>query len=69
MSTPKYHYHRSIHVLFQPCFAAGFVVDGIEEPGLPESEKRKAGVRWDDMPEIPPVMVVRMRIVHYEVSK
>jgi hypothetical protein len=37
-------------------------MDGIEEPGLPEPEKRRAGVRWDDMPEIPPVMVVRMRL-------
>ena len=59
---PQYYYHRPIHVLFQACFAAGFVMDGIEEPGFPEPEKRKAGVRWDDMPEIPPIMVVRMKL-------
>jgi len=41
---------------------AGFVVDGSEEPGFPEPEQRRAGVRWDDMPGIPPVMVVRMRL-------
>jgi len=59
---PQWYFHRPIHLLFQCGFEAGFVVDGIEEPGLPASEKSKAGVRWDDMPEIPPVMVVRMRL-------
>ena len=59
---PQWYYHRPIHVLFGSCFAAGFVVDGIEEPGFPEPEKPRASVRWDDMPEIPPVMVVRMRL-------
>lgn len=59
---PQFCYHRPIHVLFQSCFEAGFVMDGIEEPGLPEPDRRRAGVRWDDMPEIPPVMLVRMRL-------
>jgi len=59
---PQYSYHRPIHLLFQSCFEVGFVVDGIEEPGLPEPDKRRAGVRWDDMPDIPPVMVVRMKL-------
>ena len=58
----QYCYHRPIQNLLQSCFKVGFVVDGFEEPGLPEPEKRKAGVRWDDMPEIPPVMVVRMTL-------
>lgn len=60
---PQWYFHRPVHVLFRSGFEAGFVVDGIEEPGLPEPEKRKAGVRWDDMPEIPPVMVVRMKLI------
>lgn len=58
---PQWYFHRPIQVLFRSGFAAGFVVDGIEEPRLPDPQKRKAGVRWDDMPEIPPVMIVRMR--------
>jgi hypothetical protein len=37
------------------------VRDGLEEPRLPAPEKRTAGVRWHDMPVIPPVLVVRMR--------
>ena len=59
---PQWYFHRPIHVLFRLGFDHGFVVEGLEEPGLPEPEKRKAGVRWDDIPEIPPVMVVRMRL-------
>ena len=59
---PQYYFHRPIHVLFGAAFKAGFVADGIEEPSFPPPDKPKAGVRWDDMPEIPPVMVVRMRL-------
>jgi 2-polyprenyl-3-methyl-5-hydroxy-6-metoxy-1,4-benzoquinol methylase len=55
-------FHRPIGVLFRFGFDAGFVVDGIEEPRFPETEKPKAGVRWHDMPEIPPIMVVRMTL-------
>ena len=56
-------FHRPIGVLFQAGFDEGFVVDGIEEPGFPIVEMRKAGVKWEDMPEIPPIMVARMRRV------
>jgi len=60
---PQWYFHRPIQVLLRAGFEAGFVVDGLEEPGLPAPEKRQAGVRWDDMPEIPPIMVVRMRLL------
>jgi len=59
---PQWFFHRPISTLFQFGFEAGFVVDGIEEPALPADE-RKAGVRWHDMPDIPPVMVVRMKLI------
>ena len=59
---PQWFFHRSISTLFRLGFEAGFVVDGIEEPRLPV-EQSKAGVRWDDMPDIPPVMVVRMKLM------
>jgi len=59
---PQYYFHRPIEALFGACFIAGLVMDGIEEPGFPEPEQRRATVRWDDMPEIPPVMVVRMTL-------
>lgn len=59
---PQWYFHRPLHVLLQPGFEAGFMVDGLEEPELPRPDKLRAGVRWDDMPEIPPVMAVRMRL-------
>lgn len=58
---PQWFFHRSIGALFRFGFDAGFVVDGLEEPGFPAADTGKPGVRWHDMPEIPPVMVVRMR--------
>ena len=58
---PQLYFHRPLHVLLQSCFEAGFVVDGLEEPALPQPEKRKPGVRWSDMTEVPPILVVRAR--------
>ena len=58
----QWFFHRPISTLFRFGFEAGFLVDGIEEPRFPE-ETPKAGVRWHDMPDIPPVMVVRMRLM------
>jgi 2-polyprenyl-3-methyl-5-hydroxy-6-metoxy-1,4-benzoquinol methylase len=55
------HFHRPLHVLFQSCFEAGFVIDGLDEPALPQPEARKPGVRWSDMTDIPPILVVRAR--------
>jgi hypothetical protein len=55
-------FHRPISTLFRFGFEAGFVVDGIEEPRFPGDQPR-AGIRWHDMPDIPPVMVVRMRLM------
>ena len=59
---PQWFFHRPIATLFRFGFEAGFVVDGIEEPRLP-GEQSRAGVHWHDMPDIPPVMVVRMRLM------
>jgi SAM-dependent methyltransferase len=54
-------FHRPISALFRCGFEAGFAVDGFEEPGFPTAESPGAGVRWNDMPDIPPVLVVRMK--------
>ena len=59
---PQFYFQRPFQVLCQSCFAAGFVMDGIEEPAFPKPEKQRAGVRWNDMPDIPPVLAVRMRL-------
>jgi SAM-dependent methyltransferase len=59
---PQWYFHRPISTLCRFGFDAGFVVDGIEEPGFPAPRERRAGVRWHDMPDIPPIMVVRMKL-------
>jgi 2-polyprenyl-3-methyl-5-hydroxy-6-metoxy-1,4-benzoquinol methylase len=60
---PQWVFHRPISALFQSGFDAGFVVNGIEEPGFADPKTFKRGVSWHDMPEIPPIMVVRMKLV------
>jgi 2-polyprenyl-3-methyl-5-hydroxy-6-metoxy-1,4-benzoquinol methylase len=59
---PQWFFHRALSTLLRQGFEAGFVVDGLEEPRLPVEPPRKAGVRWADMPDIPPIMVVRMTL-------
>jgi SAM-dependent methyltransferase len=58
---PQFVFHRPISRLFQLGFDAGFAVDGFEEPGFVPAETPRAGVKWQDMPDIPPILVVRMR--------
>jgi hypothetical protein len=59
---PQFVFHRPLSVLFQQGFDAGFVVDGIEEPRLVRNRPFKGAISWDDMPDIPPILVVRMRL-------
>jgi SAM-dependent methyltransferase len=59
----QYYFHRPIQDLFRPGFEAGFVIDGLMEPAFESSGKDGSGLRWNDMPEIPPVLVVRMRLM------
>jgi hypothetical protein len=59
---PQWFFHRPISALFRFGFEAGFVVDGIEEPQFARNGPLP-GVRWHDMPDIPPIMVVRMKLI------
>jgi hypothetical protein len=56
----QYYFDRPISVLFNTCFKAGFVLDGIEEPTFPAS-LGNGRPNWSNITEIPPVLVVRMR--------
>ena len=58
---PHYLFHRPMHLLFASCFAAGFVVDGLEEPAFPAGMNAKSAFSWAKRPQIPPAMVVRVR--------
>jgi 2-polyprenyl-3-methyl-5-hydroxy-6-metoxy-1,4-benzoquinol methylase len=57
---PQWFFHRPLSALFGLGFEAGFVVDGLDEPRL-SANQGKPGVRWSHMPEIPPILVVRLR--------
>jgi hypothetical protein len=57
-------FHRPLQELLEVCFEAGFVLDGLEEPGFPPDppagENRLA---WgSNFSEIPPVLVARLRL-------
>lgn len=54
------YFDRPLHQLLEPFFAAGMVLDGIEEPSFPPGG-RTATMRWEMFPEIPPVLVCRLR--------
>jgi SAM-dependent methyltransferase len=61
---PQWLFHRSLSALLGFGFEAGFVVDGLEEPRLPTpTAGAEAGIAWRHMPDIPPIMVVRMKLI------
>jgi SAM-dependent methyltransferase len=59
---PQFLFHRPLNRLFAEGFDAGFVVDGFEEPGFTPKEAPRPAVKWENMPDIPPILVVRMRL-------
>jgi 2-polyprenyl-3-methyl-5-hydroxy-6-metoxy-1,4-benzoquinol methylase len=59
----QYYFHRPLSVLLRSCFNVGFVLDGMEEPAFKARGDAREGLAWRDSPEIPPVLVVRMRLL------
>jgi hypothetical protein len=43
-----------------PCFHSAAIQEG---PRFPDPEQPRAAVGWRDMPDIPPIMVVRMKLL------
>ncbi len=62
---PQHYFHRPISMLFNTCFKFGFVLDSLEEPTLPEElvNTRTSPLNWVKLPQIPPVLVARMRLI------
>ncbi|HET6252338.1 MAG TPA: class I SAM-dependent methyltransferase [Tepidisphaeraceae bacterium] len=54
-------FHRPLHLLLGECFAAGFVMDGLEEPAFAPDTPAKNAFSWAKRPQISPAMVVRLR--------
>ena len=60
---PHPFFHRPLNELFGLGFAAGLLLDGLEEPAFPANHSpRRDPVSWGaHLSEIPPVLVARMR--------
>ena len=59
---PHIYLHRPLHELLGVCFQAGFVMDGIEEPAFSPESKSDRSLGWRNYSQIPPLLVVRMRV-------
>lgn len=57
--TPHWYFHRPLHELFGEFFAAGWVIDGLEEPRFATASSDPHRITWTTMPDIPPVLVAR----------
>jgi 2-polyprenyl-3-methyl-5-hydroxy-6-metoxy-1,4-benzoquinol methylase len=57
-------FHRPLQELLGACFEAGFVLDGLEEPGFPPDHPvGRNPLSWSGkFSEIPPVLVARLRM-------
>jgi 2-polyprenyl-3-methyl-5-hydroxy-6-metoxy-1,4-benzoquinol methylase len=59
---PHYYFHRPLSVLFNTCFRAGFVLDGMEEPTFNQAADPNRPLSRQNFAEIPPFLVARMRL-------
>ena len=60
-----YYFDRPLHILFNACFRAGLVLDGLEEPAFNHPQDGSQPSRllsWTNYHEIPPVLVARLRV-------
>lgn len=58
---PHYYFHRPLSVLLGACFAAGFVLDALEEPAFGPEDRAGRPLGWANYKDIPPVLVARLR--------
>ena len=62
----QHYFHRSITTLYDVFFAAGFVLDGVDEPCFGQPGSGSTVVSWANFTDIPPVLVSRMRLTEVE---
>jgi len=61
--TPQYYFNRTLSTLFNSCFRAGFVIDGLDEPTFGPEDRSQRSFSWANFKEIPPVLVARCRLL------
>jgi 2-polyprenyl-3-methyl-5-hydroxy-6-metoxy-1,4-benzoquinol methylase len=59
---PHYYFHRTLRTLLGACFAAGMVLDGLEEPAF-TTPSADLAPRWDNCGDIPPILAARLRVL------
>lgn len=60
---PHMYYHRPLYALLGEAFAAGLVVDGMDERGYTQSSGEPPRLlSWRAVPQIPPVLAARFRV-------
>jgi 2-polyprenyl-3-methyl-5-hydroxy-6-metoxy-1,4-benzoquinol methylase len=59
---PQLYFHRPLSALLGDAFAAGLVMDGLEEPAFDATHREPRKLSWGNLHEIPPVMAVRLRV-------
>jgi 2-polyprenyl-3-methyl-5-hydroxy-6-metoxy-1,4-benzoquinol methylase len=57
---PHYYFNRPLSVLFNTCFRAGFVLDGLEEPVFEDVVDPSRPLNWVNFKEIPHALIARM---------
>ena len=62
---PHWFFHRPLGAVLGTFFAAGFVLDDIEEPVSSRGEQGK----WSSQSEVPSALVARMRLSERVVSR
>lgn len=61
--SPHYYYHRSLSELLGAAFNAGFALDGLLEPAFSAADAAAAaGLSWQKLTQIPPVLSGRFRL-------
>jgi 2-polyprenyl-3-methyl-5-hydroxy-6-metoxy-1,4-benzoquinol methylase len=58
----QYYFHRPLNILLNSFFHSGFIMDAFEEPVFTEPKEITSPLGWGSFQEIPPVIIVRMRL-------
>ena len=58
---PHWYFHRPLGELLGACFAAGFVLDALEEPAFAPEDADGTPLSWLHFHDIPPVLVARLQ--------
>jgi 2-polyprenyl-3-methyl-5-hydroxy-6-metoxy-1,4-benzoquinol methylase len=56
----QYYWHRPLHALFNPAFAAGLVLDRLEEPRITADVPSANPLNWANF-DMPPLLFARLR--------